>query len=60
MNLFETAGITLYERSQNEFEFEKVGPINVILNNHDPTFPVGSSEDASDSEMTETELLFDE
>ena len=60
VNLFETAGITLYERSQNEFEFERVGPINVILNNHDPTFPVGSSEDASDSEMTETEFLFDE
>jgi len=60
VNFFELAEITLSEWSKNEFSFNKVGPINVILNNHEATFPLSSLEDASGFEMAESEYIFDE
>jgi hypothetical protein len=60
VNPFEPAGITLYEKTQNLFTFNKLGPITVTLENHEPTFPVSSAEDASDFEMTESDVFFDE
>ena len=60
VNPLEPAAITLRERTQNYFEFQTVGPITVNLKNHDPTFPVSSAGDASDLEMPESDVFFDE